>query len=109
MIYSKEELIKYLNKYPPNWKTRLYLEWTKPDPVFKKLLEKVGEIKDEKYVYEYDEYWGEDAPIDFSKYPYSQMEIYKLKNFNNLYFNYKELGGHMPEDRIRLIRKELIK
>ena len=109
MINSRAELINYLKLHPPNWKSKRYLEWTKPDPGFKKQLEKVGEIKDEKYVYDYDEYWGENAPIDFSKYPYSHVEIYKLKDFNNLYFNYKELGGHMPEDRIRLIRKELIK
>jgi hypothetical protein len=54
-------------------------------------------------------YWGEDAPIVLELYPYYGCEIFECKKCKSPFFHYTELGGHGPQERYRLIRKELIR
>jgi hypothetical protein len=54
------------------------------------------------------EYWSENYKIAINFYPYHSSEIYQCKECNRLFVVYTETGGHMPEDRIREIKSELI-
>ncbi|ELV7526289.1 hypothetical protein QMU91_002522, partial [Flavobacterium psychrophilum] len=45
---------------------------------------------------------------EFGIYPYFDCEILQCDKCKNLFFYYIELGGHLPQKRLRLIRKELI-
>lgn len=108
-LNSKEQLIQYLTLFPPNCKQEEYLAWKKPNKDLIPQLTKVGEIRNENYQMQNDEYWGDNAPIDISKYPYAMIDIFKLSNCNSLYFKYREMAGHAGEIRVRLIRKELIR
>lgn len=55
------------------------------------------------------QYWGKDAPIVLHKYPYYGCAILKCAKCDRLFLKYRETGGHASEERIRLLRKELIK
>jgi hypothetical protein len=107
-LSSKEGIIKYLENHSPDYEGGKYFEWSPVTAEFDRLLVKVGQIRTEDYQIGNEDYWGEDAPIDFSKYPYARIGVYKLEGSNNLYFKYLEQGGHGGELRARLIRKELI-
>lgn len=107
-LSTKEDIIKYLAKHPPDYENEGYLEWSLVTAEFDKLLSKIGEIRYNDYEMINNNYWGEDTSINFSKYPYARIDVYKLKNSNNIYFKYLEQGGHGAELRARLVRKELI-
>lgn len=107
-ISNKKELMEYLEEYAPNCDTEKYLGWIREDKEFIPSLHQVGHIQIDIPQVTPDHYWGPNAPIDFNFYPYFNIKIYKKKGCNNLYFRYKEMAGHAAEDRIRLIRRELI-
>lgn len=89
--------------------TRYYC-WKKFNPNDFNSLKLVGElVSEEVHEVEYKtriNYWNENYPLALSFYPNSGSEIYQEND--RFYLIYKEFGGHIPEKRCRLIRKELI-
>jgi len=88
------------------------LAWSKISKEQVNSFEKIGIIYSETVENESDNsnlnYWDEDSQIDFEMYPYNGCGLYKLKNMPYFYLIYTEFGGHYPEIRCRLIRRELI-
>lgn len=53
-------------------------------------------------------YWAADDPIALAWYPYNYCEVFQKNGCSSLYLVYTEFGGHIPERRARLVRKNLI-
>ena len=51
-------------------------------------------------------YWSKNYPIALEYFPNSGAEIYTDQT--DYYLVYRDFGGHVPERRCRLIRRELI-
>ena len=86
-----------------------FWEWNNETAELVTKLEKIGQIEIEPSINQYDlQYWGTDAPIQFDKYPYYGCEVFRCKTCGTLFFYYLELGGHAPQKRYRVIRKELV-
>lgn len=54
------------------------------------------------------DYWARQTPIDLMKYPNCISKVYRHISSGNLYLVYRELGGHVPELRCRLIQRNLL-
>ncbi|MBD2705450.1 hypothetical protein IC229_32870 [Spirosoma sp. BT702] len=86
-----------------------FWEWNNETAELVNKLEKMGQIEIEPSINQYDlQYWGADVPIQIDKYPYYGCEVFKCKTCGTVFFYYLELGGHAPQKRYRVIRKELI-
>ena len=88
-----------------------YISWSKLEKEDKVRLEKVFSLNigSDSVGYCLGNYWAEDYPIDFNVYPNSGCDIYIDKQSENYYLVYLECGGHVPEERCRLIQTGLIK
>lgn len=85
-----------------------YLGWEKLDAVDEVDLVYIGELDVPPGRFDESQYWGHDAPQDLSSYPYYGCDIYRYGARGGVYFRYEEMGGHVPEKRCRLVRRELI-
>lgn len=85
-----------------------YLEWENETPELKETLIKRGEIDINPKTWKNDEYWGKDAPIKFSWYPFHSCEIYQCTKCKEFFFHYVELSGHRRQKRYRIINLGLI-
>lgn len=85
-----------------------YLEWKNVDFEVECEFYEVGKLSIKPFLNESSKYWGKDTPMNLNEYPYYGCRIYSCKECNSLFFYYVELGYHYPQDRFRLIRKELI-
>jgi len=105
--FNKEQILSF-DKY-----ARDYLSWKVLTTEFKKELQLIDEIETCKSCSsEYntkENYWSINYPIVLEYYPYNGCKVYKNKDCQSYYFVYVEYGGHAPEERCRLIQKELIK
>lgn len=55
-----------------------------------------------------EEYWGDGAPIVFSKHPYNQSEIHQCSKCKTLFFHHQKEGENEDQNRYRIINKNLI-
>lgn len=85
-----------------------YKQWENETKELKTKLQKRGEINVTPKTWEHEQYWGNDAPIVFSKYPYHSCEIYQCKDCKEFFFHYIEDGGHGSQKRYRIIDINLI-
>ncbi|MCX2680552.1 hypothetical protein OOZ15_11420 [Galbibacter sp. EGI 63066] len=104
---SPKELLEML---PSITKSKKYLGWRKliEEDLEKFNLEGILNIIDgieNEYKTEKN-YWDIDYPIALNFYPNCGSEIYF--DGHDYYLVYRDFGGHVPEKRCRLIRKELI-
>ncbi len=53
-------------------------------------------------------FWSADSPIATNFYPYNSCDVYRCKECNKLFLVYTEHGGHGPDQRIRIVKPELI-
>lgn len=86
-----------------------FQEWNNETEVLRNSLIKIGKISTIPSENQSDiKYWGANAPIQMDKYPYYDCEIFQCKECNTVFFFYIELGGHGPQKRYRVVKKELI-
>jgi hypothetical protein len=86
-----------------------YREWHNGSQGLTLHLQLIGEIAETPVENQFDlPYWGNDAPINFRFYPYYGCEVLRCRNCKELFLHYREIGGHAPQERYRLLRKELI-
>lgn len=86
-----------------------FFEWKNETEELKNNLIKIGQISVSPSDNQNDlQYWGENAAIQIDKYPYYGCEIFQCKKCDTIFFYYLELGGHGPQKRYRVIRRELI-
>ncbi|ENA1795624.1 hypothetical protein ABF176_002471 [Flavobacterium psychrophilum] len=110
-LINQDGLLHFLtsNKINDNICNHLkFLEWENDEENIILSLNKIGELNLEPNFEENKNYWGKDSKIEFGIYPYFDCEILQCEKCKNLFFYYVELGGHSPQKRLRLIRKELI-
>lgn len=53
-------------------------------------------------------YWSESAPIAIAYYPYHESKIRVCNECSAVFLNYTDYSGHAPQNRVRLVRKNLI-
>ncbi|VAW70290.1 hypothetical protein MNBD_GAMMA10-3235 [hydrothermal vent metagenome] len=53
-------------------------------------------------------YWSKDAPVALEFYPYHESSIRRCNTCNALFLSYIEHSGHLPQKRLRWIRKKLL-
>lgn len=85
-----------------------YRQWDNETPELKEKLIKQGKIDINPKTWVNDKYWGEDAPIKFSWYPFHSCEIHQCIDCREFFFHYIEDGGHGSQKRYRIIDLELI-
>ena len=104
---TSKELIDLL---PEQNRTQDYLSWTKMKISDLNSFEFVGNLKVDyfhKKEFETNEnYWSDQYPIAFEYFPNSSCSVY-TDGFH-YYLVYKDFGGHSPEQRCRLVQKDLI-
>lgn len=54
------------------------------------------------------EYWSPTAKIATNFYPYHNCDVYRCNECKKLFLVYVETAGHGPQQRIRLVKPELI-
>jgi len=54
------------------------------------------------------EYWSPTSKIATNFYPYHNCEVFRCNECKKLFLVYTETAGHYPEQRIRLVKPELI-
>ena len=74
----------------------------------KSKLNKRGNIDVNPKTWEVEQYWGNDAPIVLTKYPYHSCEVYQCIDCKEFFFHYTEDGGHGSQKRYRIINVDLI-
>lgn len=107
---DQNNLLAYLNgieNQSSNCDYNVYKEWSNVVEGHDLDLAKVGAIEQE-VTEEQTDYWGEEAPIRLNVYPYYRCEIHQCPKSKQLFFFYRELSWHRPQNRYRLIQKELI-
>ena len=113
MELNEEQLLDYLQNTETNNQCGGhpdFREWNNETPELQSKLFKIGQLADsirpdaDQYNFQY---WGEDAPISLTKYPYYGCDLLQCSQCNTLFFYYLELGGHGAQKRYRLLRKEL--
>lgn len=85
-----------------------YRQWENETSELKSKLIKRGKIDIRPKTWKNDEYWGENAPIKFSWYPFHSCEIHQCLECKEFFFHYIEHGGHGSQKRYRIIDLELI-
>jgi|GEM_PF-996668 len=86
-----------------------FWEWHNETEELKTNLIQIGQISVTPGEKQWDShYWGQDAKIQFDRYPYYGCAIFQCQKCNTVFFHYVELGGHGPQKRYRVVRKELI-
>ena len=88
-----------------------FLKWGKISEIELANFTEVGGIDQEKENANFnqvDDYWSEQGKVDFKKYPFNSIKVYKQNNANNFYGVYRESGGHVTELRCRIIQKKLV-
>lgn len=107
---KKITIIELLKLIPKNIQSQKYLCWEKlncADFVEFNLVGTIDINSNNQVEYPTEEnYWSENYPIALEYYPNSNCDIY-TDNIN-YYLVYRDFGGHIPERRCRLIRRELI-
>ncbi len=89
-----------------------YLSWQALDSKDELMLDYVGDLvaktpsSSPAFM---EDYWKEDSLMELWKYPYIGCQVFKLRACTSCYFVYTEWGGHVPEKRVRLIQKNLIR
>lgn len=76
----------------------------------------IGTLRDEKIekpcYFEFNnysgEYWSTESKIATNFYPYNICKLYECKHCKKLFLVYTEHGGHGPDQRVRLVKPELI-
>jgi len=76
----------------------------------------VGSLRDKKIkILDYiecndkpDDFWNPESKIATNFYPYNSCDIYSCKKCKMLFLVYTEYGGHGPDQRIRIVKPELI-
>jgi len=85
----------------------LYLQWSNGSSAFESNLVPIGQIIQQDITIGSGSYWGFNAPICLSEYPYCECQILQCEKCRHVFFHYVEYGGHGPQKRYRLIRKVL--
>ncbi|MEO4005043.1 hypothetical protein [Flavobacterium sp. CAU 1735] len=86
-----------------------FWEWHNETEELKTNLTKIGQISVQPGEKQWEsQYWGQDAKIQFDRYPYYGCEIFQCTKCNTVFFYYLEIGGHGPQKRYRVVRKDLI-
>ncbi len=109
-IVKKIVLTELLKLIPENHKSKKYLSWEKLDELDFHYFNFIGEIETDNSINtEFateKNYWSKDYPIALDYYPNSACKVYT--DNVDFYLVYTDFGGHIPEKRCRLIRRELI-
>ncbi|NVK10354.1 MAG: hypothetical protein HWD89_14985 [Tenacibaculum sp.] len=104
------EVKKFISLIPDKNNTEKYFSWEKLNFLDLDSFKYVGNLKHQSFKEdEYDtrvNYWSENYPIELNSYPNANSEIYT--DGHDYFMIYIDYGGHVPEKRCRLIRKELI-
>ncbi|EIJ39064.1 hypothetical protein JoomaDRAFT_2070 [Galbibacter orientalis DSM 19592] len=107
---KKITITELLELIPQKNESKKYLSWEKLDLNDFNDFNLVGEVysnSDNQTEFSTKEnYWSENYPIALDFFPNSRCEVY-TDNIN-YYLVYRDFGGHVPERRCRLIRRELI-
>lgn len=85
-----------------------FIQWANETLEIKEKLVNRGKIDQLPKTWKNSEYWGEQAPIKFSWYPFHSCEIHQCLVCNEFFFHYIEDGGHGSQKRYRIIDLELI-
>jgi hypothetical protein len=78
-------------------------------------LKQVGTLKDLGGDDIWDEYhpngttiWSHNAPIAVKFHPYARSDVYQCQMCQKVYLRYTEYGGYYVDERIRVVKPELI-
>lgn len=103
-------ITELLELIPHEHKSQKYLSWAKLKLKDFDEFNLVGILdvnsENQKEFETSESYWSETYPIAINYYPNSGCEIFTDKE--EYYLVYRDFGGHVPEKRCRLIRRELI-
>ena len=86
----------------------MYRQWENETSELKNKIIKRGKLDTPSKTWKNDKYWGEDAPIILSCYPFHSCEIHQCLECKEFFFHYTEDGGHGSQKRYRIIDLELI-
>lgn len=92
-----------------------FLGWTALSPADEATMDSLGTLKADDgsenhslATYPGSNYWSPDDPIALAWYPYNGCAVFQKNGCASMYLVYTEFGGHVPERRARLVRKNLI-
>jgi hypothetical protein len=78
-------------------------------------LKIVGTLKHPEVEEIWDEYhpngttiWSENAPIAVNFHPYNRCTVHQCPECSTVYLRYTEYGGYYVDERIRMVKPELI-
>ena len=52
--------------------------------------------------------WSDNAPIAVKFHPYARSDVYQCQTCQKVYLRYTEYGGYYVDERIRVVKPELI-
>ena len=89
-----------------------YISWKALENDVKKDLEYIGSLSiDNHFDSDYrslENYWSPSYPIAIHYYPNFGCKLFKKLGIESYYLVYSDFGGHVPEERGRLLQKELV-
>ena len=90
------------------WETRPASFLTKNYPIVGTLQTKGSEDHWEEYPGTTLSLWSTEAPIAVNYYPYNRSDVLRCLHCKRVYLSYTEFGGYYVDQRIRLVKPDLI-
>lgn len=107
---TKKDLFNLLDKSQTTDLAVKYSSWLKLETNDETSLSLIGTVSvDQEHNEEYptkENYWSPKYPIALEYYPYFGCDIYS--DGKSYFLIYQEFGGHAPEKRCRVVKKELL-